>query len=912
MTLSSPVLIGRHDLLDLADRRLTEAAQCRGELLLLAGEAGIGKTRLLREITRRATGAGFAVIAAATAPGAAEVAAGLLTDLGAGLRRDPATAGTGERIMERLREGAEGDPDRHRRLLVADLTEMIERVAACPRPMLITLEDLHWADDLTLDVLARLALRAHTLPILLIGTFRSDELYPRVPMRMWRTRLLTQRNAEEIRLPRLGREDTAALAAAITGAVPARISAVFDRSDGIPLHVEEFLAAPDGVPDTLADAVLLRAEQLGPQARELAGAASVLGRSFDLDLLVAITGLAPAMIDAALRELGERFFLQPRGDGLAYDFRHALIRDALYTDLDPLRRRELHGKAAEAAAAAGFAAAFVSDQFERAQRPREAFPYAVSAAAEAVALSAHQEAADLYRRALRTAEPGTDRAPLLAAFAAELAAIDDNAGADRAYSQAHDLLLAAGDPDAAAALLPGWVAVRHLLGDRLEQRVAALRAGIPLATGVTLASLHAALAAAYMLDRRLAEALADGSEARRLYGETPDLDLDATVGSVLLFLGRLDEGGELLEDVIARATAANLERQAARAYRMLGSSMSVLVEYERAHRWLTAGIAYAERVERFNDRHYMAAHLAHVSWATGDFAGASAQARAALADGRGGITTRITALHVLGYAALVSDPEAARAALTEAAELGGAMRELQRVSPAWWGLAELALLAGDAGAAITWCEKGWAASAEIKDASYLFPYVVTGARAYLAGSGPTRAREWVTRVSELLRERAIPGTLGAIDHAWGIIHLAEGQTGRARPLLAAAASFWTGRRRFWEGTAVLLDQARCAHRSRRPGEAAGFVAAARDAFGALPAAWLAGTPSARADSSPLTARELEVARLVASGRTDREIAGTLVISPRTVAAHVEHIRTKLGVGRRTQIAGWLATVEPSS
>lgn len=910
MTLSSPVLIGRNDLLDLADRRLSEAAQGNGELLLLAGEAGIGKTRLLREISRRAAAAGFAVIGTAAAPGDAEVAAGLLTDLGAGLRRDPATEATGERILARLRDGSEGDPDRHRRLLVADLTEMIERVAACPRPMLITLEDLHWTDELTLDVLARLAVRAHTLPILLLGTYRSDELYPRVPMRIWRTRLLTQRHAEEVRLPRLGRDDTAALAAAITGSVPAGIATVFDRSDGIPLHVEEFLVAPDAVPDTLADAVLLRAEQLGPQARELAGAASVLGRSFDLDLLVAITGLAPAMIDAALRELGERFFVQARGDGLAYDFRHALIRDALYADLDPLRRRELHGRAAEAAVVAGFAAAFVSDQFERSQRFKEAFPYAVSAAEEAAELSAHQEAADLYRRALRTVDPGFDRAFLLAGLAAELAAIDDNVGADRAYAEAYEVLVAAGDLVAASALLPGWVAVRHLLGDGLESRVATLRAALPLVSGVALARLHAALAAAYMLDRRLTEALADGSTARRLYGDMPDLDLDATVGSVLLFLGRLDEGSALLEGAIERATAANLEREAARAYRMIGSSMSVLVEYERAERWLTAGIAYAERVERFNDRHYMAAHLAHVRWATGDFTGAATQARAALDDGRGGITTRITALHVLGYSALVSDPAAAREALTEAAELGGAMRELQRVSPAWWGLAELALLAEDPDAAIARCEEGWAASAAVQDASYLFPYVVTGTRAYLLGRGPTQARDWVTRVSAPLAERGIPGTLGALDHAWGLIHLAEGQTGKARTLLAAAAEFWARRRRFWEGTSVLLDQARCAHRSRRPGEAAAFVAAAREAFGVLPALWLAGTPAGGAgESSLLTARELEVARLVAAGRTDREIAGELVISPRTVAAHVEHIRTKLGVARRTQIAGWLATVE---
>ncbi|GAA4590877.1 hypothetical protein GCM10023107_17910 [Actinoplanes octamycinicus] len=904
---SSPVLIGRADLLDLAGRRLAEAAGGAGALLFLAGEAGIGKTRLLGEISRRATG--FLVVAAGAAPGDAGSAAGLLTDLGARLSRIAATAEAGARMTERLREEPAGDPDRHRRLLVTDLVELLDQLAE--RPVLITLEDLHWADDLTLEVLARLAPRARSRPLLVVGTYRSDELYPRVPMRIWRTRLLTQRHAEEVRLPRLGRADTAALAAAIAGSTlpnPA-VTAVFDRSDGIPLHVEEFLAAADRVPDTLADAVLFRAEQLSPDARALAGAASVLGRSFDLDLLAAITGGPPEVLDGALRELGERFFVQARADGTAFDFRHALIRDALYADLTPLRRRELHGRAAEAAAAAGFAAAFLSDQYERAQRPEEAFRYAVSAAAEAAALSAHQEAAELYRRALRTLAAGASRAALLTAFAGELAAIDDNDGADRAYAEAYRLRLHAGEPLAAAALLPGWVAVRHLLGDGLDRRTEMLRAGLPLAAGdgEVLGQLHAALAAAYMLDRRLPEALDHG---RLAHG----CDVDATVGSVLLFLGRLDEGYALLESVIERAAAADREREAARAYRMLGSSASVLVDYDRAERWLAEGIAYADRVERFNDRHYMAAHLAHVRWATGDFDGAAARARAALADGRGGITTRITALHVLGYAALGrSDLAAARAALTEAAELGGAMRELQRVSPAWWGLAELALLEEDADAAIAWCEEGYAASAAVRDASYLFPYAVSGTRAYLAGKGPTQARDWLGRVAGLLVERQIPGTLGALDHAWGLIHLAEGQTGKARASLSAAAAFWAGRRRFWEGTAVLLDQARCAHRSRRPGDAAALVAAARAAWDPLPAVWLAGTPAGGSAAPPLlTARELEIARLVASGRTDREIAGELVISPRTVAAHVEHIRTKLGVTRRTQIASWLATVEPSS
>ncbi|MEV6299048.1 AAA family ATPase [Actinoplanes sp. NPDC051861] len=971
MTLTSPVLVGRDDLLALAARRVDEAAAGRGELLLLAGEAGIGKTRLLREITRYARESGFAVLAAGAAPGDTEVAAGLITDLAAEMRRSPLTAVTGERITHRLRDGDQGEPARQRRLLLADLADLIEQ-AVGDRPLLITAEDLHWADDLTLDVLARLGRRSRELPMLLAGTYRSDELYPRVPMRAWRTRLLTQRHAEEVRLPRLGPADTAVLAAAISGtALPTAVTAhVFARSDGIPLHVEEFLAAADSLPDTLADAVLARAGQLSPAARDLAAAASVLGRSFDLDLLTAIldrgSGPRPGVgeIDAGMRELAERFFVQPRGDGTAFDFRHALIRDALYADLTPLRRRGLHARAAEAAVRAGFAAAFVSDQFERAQRPAEAHAHALTAAAEAAALSAHQQAAELYRRALRTMppepRPGTaaesvtaaDRAALYAALATELAAIDDNAAADDLYHRAYRLRLDSGDPLGAAALLPDRVAVRHLLGDSLDQRVAALRTGLDLTSDTgTRARLHAALAAAYMLDRRLPEAIEDGELARSMTADDQDpalaCNIDATVGSVLLFAGRLAEGRDMLERSIARAAGRHLEGEAARGHRMLGSSASVLVEYDLAERSLHEGIAYAERVERFNDVHYMTAHLAHVLWATGDWDGAGTRARLALADGRGGITTRITALHVLGYLHLGRGAHAeAEAALTEAAGLGGGMRELQRISPAWWGLAELALLTGRPGAAVERCELGFAASARVHDAAYLFPYVVTGTRAHLATSGPTAARDWLDRAGGLVAERGIAGTLGVLGHARGLIHLHEGQTGKAREELAAAGAFWTSRRRFWEGAAVLLDQARCAHRSRRPAEAAALVAAAHDAWRAtgadLPATWTAGTPPlprsaaasaggvavlgraavgsggapagrrVMAELSALSARELEVARLVAAGRTDREIAGTLRISPRTAGAHVEHIRTKLGMSKRAQIAGWLARVEPSS
>ena len=166
---------------------------------------------------------------------------------------------------------------------------------------------------------------------------------------------------------------------------------------------------------------------------------------------------------------------------------------------------------------------------------------------------------------------------------------------------------------------------------------------------------------------------------------------------------------------------------------MLGTQRLGAGGVRPGRRWLGDGIAYAERVERFNDRHYMAAHLAHVQWASGDWAAADAEATRALADGRGGITTRITAAaraRVRGARAR-GEWAAAAAYLHEAARAGRAMGELQRVSPACGDWPRRRCCAATSDAAVEWCERGYAASAPVRDAAYLFPYVVTGVRAYL-------------------------------------------------------------------------------------------------------------------------------------------------------------------------------------
>jgi DNA-binding CsgD family transcriptional regulator len=400
-----------------------------------------------------------------------------------------------------------------------------------------------------------------------------------------------------------------------------------------------------------------------------------------------------------------------------------------------------------------------------------------------------------------------------------------------------------------------------------------------------------------------------------------ELNVSATLASCLVFAGRMDEGWRMLQVVIDRARAAGLEAEAARAYRMAGTSASVLVEYPRAERWLRDGIDHAERVELWNHRHYMAAHLAHVAWATGDWDAAMSVAEHALADGRGGITTRITALHVLGYVAMGRGAwDTAVASLAEARTLGGRMQELQRLSPALWGLAETALLRGDLVEAIGITEAGFRASATVDDAAYLFPFLVTGTRARLGAGDPLAAGRWVEEVGAVVERLAIPGTTPAVPHARGLLALAAGQTRQARLLLERAEAGWRERGRMWEGTWVALDLARCASRTNRAADAArlaGEVLAVAERLGAQPLRaaaqpFLGSRGGGAAEPwAPLTAREFEVARLVADGWTDPEIGAELGLSPRTVGSHVTHILDKLGVARRTGIAAWVTTMGPT-
>lgn len=949
--ISTAAMHGRDDLLALAERRLGEADAGAGQLLLLSGEAGIGKTRLLRALQDRAAERGFELWSAAAFPQDVELSAGLMLDLGHAMARAdrPEASARGEALVADLADAGDhpgsGDAHRRRRLLVLDAAERLASLAD-DGPALLALEDLHWCDELSLEIVAHLARRLRTLPLLVAATIRTDELHQNAPVRAWRSRMLLQRLAEEARLARLDQAQTDRM---VRDLLPGQrvgqrlVSLVHRRSGGVPLHIEELVNAaahghlttdPSYVPETLAEAIQQRFETLSSTARDHAVAAAVIGRTFDLDLLATVSGSPHEEVADSLDELVDRQFVNQEPAAAWFGFRHALIRDTIETSAPRALRRALHARVAEVARTRTELGgdAYRSAHHEAAGQTEEASAAAAAAARRATALSAHQEAFDLLNRALRClpADAPGQRVELLVLRAAEAAATDHNAQAADDFEQARELLAAAGDDVAAAALLPGLVAARHLLGAPLPVRVGLLDDGLRAVgqappgaeTERVRASLLSAKAAAYLVDDRLDDAIAAGEDALAAAGEQDErtwLDTVATLGSVLVFAGRMEEGWAPLERAVKTAVEVGAEAEAARGYRMIGSSASTLVEYDRAERWLDEGIGYADRTEQWNHLHYMVSHRAHVWWCTGRWDDADREIQRLLSEGEGGITTRITALHVAGFVALGRGAFGVAAeALGEARAVGEEMGELQRYSPAIWGLAECAVLRGDHAAGIALTERGYQASHEVADASNLFPYLVTGTRARLAGPDPASASAWVDDVGSDISARGIPGTLPAVDHAAGLVELAAGRTGKARDLLQAAHAAWKARRRWWEAQWCALDLARCALSSNRRTDAATLVEGVRVAAAAVAAEPLlaaAAELGARLDHhdaaqpwSPLTLREFEVARAVARGLTNREIAEELRITTRTAGSHLEHIRAKLGAGRRSEIAAWVTSL----
>ncbi|HEV8402051.1 MAG TPA: AAA family ATPase [Candidatus Limnocylindrales bacterium] len=944
-----PLLIGRDDLLELSDRRLDDVLAGHGQFLLLAGQAGIGKTRLLGAIERKAEARGFVAVGGAVAPQDHDVPAASILDLARSMVRMPAFAALGAALLD-LDEAVLAAEHAQRRRLVMETVELI--LGGLPGPTMLSFEDLQWTDDVSLEIIAELARRSRDRSLLLTGDYRTEDVPRGTSLRQWRARLITQRIAEEVRLAPLDAAQTALVTTLIldTGLPAPRdvAAAVYERTDGIPLHIEELLGAlgaearadgtairEAGVPETIEDAIIARIATLSPEAQATARAGAVIGRCFVPDVLAGIMDVPPSAIEAPLQELVDQFVLDPPGLRGLYDFRHQLLRDALYRTIPHSERRRYHARAGEfGARLEGASEIHASVHYERAGLHRQAFDAALSGAREASRLSARREAFELYRRAVDNMPDDldpTERASILEACAEQANSIEEHEIAQSMSRQAALAYRDAGRPARAIVaftnVLTVWrrdgrpVSERAAMSDDLWTELDAMADDPDVLAARAEVSFTRALIE--MDARRLPQARLELARMASYGSELGDPEWRAIAdwksGLADGLDGHVRDGIGRIGDVAHAAVAAGWESTGVTAFREASTIAAGALDYATAVHWIEEGVRYADSIEQSHCAHVMRATLAMVSWAAAEPDDARRRARQAIVD-KGCRRGAATARWALGYVSMSrGELDEAGADLTEALDFGLASEEIELVLPPLWGLAEVAVQAGEPDRAFAICRDAFARADAVGERVLLTPFVVTGVRAGLLAGRPLEAAGWLDACARRLE--AIPEVTGAaLDHGRGLVALADGSTGVARTALESAIDGWDRHGRAWEATGARLDLAHALIRTSRFADAVRIAVEARSAAERLESPLLTDRADtllrmARGHASdeepwrPLTSREFEVARLVGEGMTNGEIADALGIAPKTASSHVEHILSKLGASRRAEIATWASQVQ---
>jgi DNA-binding CsgD family transcriptional regulator/tetratricopeptide (TPR) repeat protein len=861
-----PKLLERDELLAALRGALADAGGGRGRLVLVAGEAGIGKTAVVREFCAEEP-QGAAVLS-----GACDA---LFTPRPLGPFVDIAEQ-SGGAIAETLEAG--GGPH-----------EVVAALLRPATPAILVLEDVHWADEATLDVLRLLARSVGRAPVLVVVTYRDDELEPAHPLRVVLGELVTRPAVTRLAVTQLSPAAVAELAAP-RGVDPAEL---YRQTSGNPFFVSEVLATGRGaMPETVRDAVLGRAARLSPAARAVLEAAAISPQRVEVWLLEALVGEhAEAFPDC----LASGMLTARRG---AVEFRHELARVAIEETLEPRRRIALHRRALaalESPPAGAPDAARLAHHAEAAGDVPAVLRYATAAAAAAAALGAHREAAAQYGRALRFADvlDLETRAGLLRRYSDSCYLTDRCDDAIEAAEQLLACYRTTGDRFREGETLCLLSQLQMCPGSVLDAEPAGRQAIALLEefpTGAELAMAYANLAAIAMNAEDAAGTRRWGRRAVELAEPLGDTHVLAHVLNSLGTMEFLAHGPahrEQVERSLALALDAGLEVHVLRAYSNMTWAAWRHRDCALAERFLQAGLARCQAPDFDLWRLQMCGYRACLRLEQGRWEEAAESAAIALGDPRSSPLPRILGMVVLGLLrARRGDPQA-RTLLGEALAMAAPSGELQRLAPAAAAAAEAA-----------WQDGERAAVADI-----------TGSVLALAVE---RDALWLVGQLACWRRRAgiEPMALPPVPDPWRL---------ELNGNPAEAAAVWRELGCAYEA-ALALAQCDDVPSLRRAHEELLEIGAPTAA--AIPARGLRARgvrglprgprPSTRRNDARLTAREIDVLRLLAVGLRNAAIAERLFLSPRTVDAHVRAILRKLDAGNRGEAvaaAGRLGVLE---
>jgi DNA-binding CsgD family transcriptional regulator/tetratricopeptide (TPR) repeat protein len=961
-------LIGRDaELTEIASLLGVAASQVPGERshVLLSGDAGVGKTRLLTELRDLAVDAGWRVVAGHCLDFGDSALpylpfSEILGRLGAELpelveqvaETHPALARLqpGRRVMGHDERPGRAEGESMDRGDLFGAVHALLEAAAQEGPLLVVVEDCHWADQSTRDLLSFLFSRPFQGPVALVASYRSDDLHRRHPLRRQVAEWSRLQGVERLALSPLRDDDVRALVEMLSPGelTEAELATIVDRAEGNAFFVEELVGAASGpgrwVPDDLADVLLVRLDRLDDTARQVVRTASVAGRKVAHDMLVAASGLEEAELDHGLRKAVEMNVLVA-GDG-TYSFRHALLGEAVYDDLLPGERVRLHAQYADALreGRGPGTAAELARHARLAMDLPTALEASIRAGDEAAAVGGPDEAAHHYEQALelladaRRVEGNDIDVSKLAVRAADALTASGRAG--RAVALLGEQLERL-PSDAPAAWRPRLLAARAetLLVVESEEDALGLSAEAvslvpPGADGLRakVLTVHARMLFGF---GRYEEAQSVGLEALAL---AEKLDLHKLASDAITTLSGLKRSGPkerlraALTDAVERAASAGAVHAEVRARFLLARSYEDWAEFGDAERWFRSAIdvgvraaipwapyafesrwqlAWVKTVEgdwdavleltdvtRENAPPIPAALLESVRLtveiARGGDVGERARALRRYWELEGGVAINTVSVELL-EAARRRDADAALASYRDVVEV------LSRIWHEWFSarirIAALTI------AALAECLPRLSSAERTS-------YLVEVDRLHDDGTmvlkmyddpsghwGP-EGRAWVKRLdAETLRARWLAGIdappQDVLVDTWREAEQLFAEFGHVHEL-ATVRTVLAGILR------STGDQAA----AREVGDLARDGAQRLGAQPLLDELRALGSTPVRGDaaSDALTAREGEILALVAEGRSNGEIGKQLFISAKTVSVHVSNILAKLGASGRTEAA----------